>query len=140
MTGASGADEPRIIVDEDWKSKVQAEKEQLERGRHGESTAPPEPPTAESPAEASRTSELPPASLPALISLLASQAFAAFDPQAVGGQTGPPDLVGARYFIDMLQVLEDKTRGNRSPAEDQLLTGLLHELRMVFVAAKEGTN
>lgn len=141
MTGAPEADEPRIIVDEDWKSQVQAEKVQLERDRQsGSAAAATAPPKAESPADPLRVEQPPPASLPALISLVVAQIFGDLDPPSAGRPPGPPDLVGARFFIDLLQVLEDKTRGNRTPAEDQLLAGVLHEVRLAYVAAKQGAT
>jgi hypothetical protein len=43
------------------------------------------------------------------------------------------DLPGARAGIDMLSALEEKTRGNLTPAEANLLAGLLAELRMAYV-------
>jgi hypothetical protein len=42
-------------------------------------------------------------------------------------------LEGARSVIAILEMLRDKTEGRRSGAEDQLLEGLLFELRMAFV-------
>jgi hypothetical protein len=46
-----------------------------------------------------------------------------------------PDLDGARSLIELLGVLKEKTEGHRTPQEDQLVTGLLYELRMAFVQA-----
>ena len=43
------------------------------------------------------------------------------------------DLEGARETIDLLILLETKTKGNRTPEEDQLLKTLLPELQMKFV-------
>lgn len=42
-------------------------------------------------------------------------------------------LEGARSVIAILEMLRDKTEGRRTGAEDQLLEGLLFELRMAFV-------
>jgi hypothetical protein len=39
----------------------------------------------------------------------------------------------ARQNIDMLEVLQEKTRGNLSPDEEHLLESLLYDLRMRFV-------
>jgi len=44
------------------------------------------------------------------------------------------DLAGARGLIGLLEVLERKTKGNRTPEEDQVLTGVLYELRMAYLA------
>ena len=48
------------------------------------------------------------------------------------------NLQQARYAIDMLQVIEEKTKGNLSPGEEQALSGLLHQLRMTFVSVQSG--
>jgi len=39
----------------------------------------------------------------------------------------------ARQNIDLLQLIEEKTKGNRTPDEDRLLTHLLFETRMKYV-------
>jgi Domain of unknown function (DUF1844) len=41
----------------------------------------------------------------------------------------------AKQTIDILGMLQDKTRGNLSNEEQQLLTNLLYDLRMKYVAA-----
>jgi hypothetical protein len=43
------------------------------------------------------------------------------------------DLEMARHNIDLLELLQDKTKGNRTPEEDQLLEHLLFQLRMTYV-------
>ncbi len=43
------------------------------------------------------------------------------------------DLDLAKHNIDLLELLKDKTQGNRSPDEDKLLDHLLFEARMKFV-------
>jgi hypothetical protein len=49
------------------------------------------------------------------------------------GQKPRIDILGARQAIDMLSVLEEKTRGNLSAQEQQLLQGITFELRMMFL-------
>ena len=49
------------------------------------------------------------------------------------GQDSPPDLLMARHSIDLLAVLEEKTRGNLTTAEQRLLENGLTELRFRFV-------
>lgn len=44
------------------------------------------------------------------------------------------DLEGARHTVDILTMLQEKTRGNLSPDEDQLIGSVLYELRMKFMA------
>lgn len=49
-------------------------------------------------------------------------------------QGGPaPDPEGARAFITLLEVLQEKTQGRRTPEEDQVLESLLYQLRMEYV-------
>lgn len=49
-----------------------------------------------------------------------------------GGQPAV-DLMGARQTIDTLGMLADKTKGNLSLTEDNLLQNCLYELRMAYV-------
>jgi hypothetical protein len=56
----------------------------------------------------------------------------------LGGNTQPGqqpkvDLMGARQSIDMLAILAEKTKGNLTPAESQLLDNALFEVRMGFL-------
>jgi len=50
-----------------------------------------------------------------------------------GGQRIPSDLINARNTIDMIEVLQRKTRGNLTPDESRLLEDVLYELRMAYV-------
>jgi hypothetical protein len=43
------------------------------------------------------------------------------------------DLSQAKFAIDMLQVLEEKTQGNRTAEEDKYLQDLLYQFRMVYI-------
>ena len=49
------------------------------------------------------------------------------------GEQPQVDLMGARQSVDMLSVLSDKTSGNLSENEVQLLDSALFELRMAFL-------
>ena len=49
------------------------------------------------------------------------------------GETPRPDIVGARQTIDTLGVLKEKTKGNLTPTEENLLQNTLFELRMAFL-------
>jgi hypothetical protein len=134
------ADDKKIIIDEDWKAQVQAEKEQAAKAKASE-------PASGGPASAGEaagaTTErephdhdppMPPASFEMLLSTLATEALVALGavPHPVTGhQHAQPNQ--ARFLIDTLDVLKQKTKGNLSPAEEQLLESLLHQLRMVFV-------
>ncbi len=48
------------------------------------------------------------------------------------------DLELARQNIDLLELMQQKTKGNRSPEEDRLLEQLLLETRMRFVEVQKG--
>jgi hypothetical protein len=49
------------------------------------------------------------------------------------GQRPRVDIIGARQSIDMLGVLEEKTKGNLTPTEIRMLETVLFELRMTFL-------
>lgn len=116
--------EPKIIVDSDWKSRVETEKEAIRQQEKK--------PDAEAPGE---LLGMPPASIPVLVSTLATQALVALG-QIPDPFSGKPELnlPVARHFIDTLDVLQEKTRGNLNEDEAAMLTDVLHQLRMAFVA------
>ena len=122
-------EEPKkIIIDEDWKQQAQREKETL--AAQGEEEKKKE--TEEGPR---RGGPLPQGSLAALISMLATQTlFALGFLQIKGEEEREPDLDLARYNIELLGALEEKTKGNLTPEEQQLLKNTLSDLRMGFVS------
>lgn len=195
--------EPRIIVDEDWKSRVEEEKRKAaeaqqqkakasESGAQAtadestdsttsdstttgsagtesapESTPRPSDSTAGGPQSEQAQSEktqyeksqsrhapqLPPATFDSLVETLSMQAMASLN-EAMQPTTssesssdsdsprespsGIPDprfhLAMAKYLIDTLSILQEKTKGNLTADEDQRLEKVLHDLRMGFVA------
>ena len=50
------------------------------------------------------------------------------------------DLRAAHYLIDTLAMLDEKTRGNRTPDEDQYVAGVLTNLRMAYVNKSGGKS
>jgi hypothetical protein len=54
-------------------------------------------------------------------------------PDPVSGAGGKANLEAAQQMIDILALLEQKTRGNLTAEERQLLDQILYELRMRFV-------
>ncbi len=50
------------------------------------------------------------------------------------------DLVSAKHTIEILEMLQDKTRGNLETEEEKLLDSLLYDLRMAFVQEKRTKN
>jgi hypothetical protein len=62
-------------------------------------------------------------------------------PDPVSGQTIPANLPAAQQMIDILALLEEKTRGNLTAEERQFLDQILYELRLRYVeATKQGTQ
>jgi hypothetical protein len=118
----------KIIVDEDWKQEAQRDKEKLAaRAAEEEKEEVEKGPKREGP--------LPEGNLAALISMLATQTlFALGFLQIKGEEEREPDLELARYNIDLLQTLEEKTKGNLTPEEQKLLKNTLAELRMGYVS------
>ena len=51
-------------------------------------------------------------------------------------EAGPVDLESAEQMIDILALLEEKTRGNLTAEERQLLETIVYELRLRFVEAQ----
>jgi hypothetical protein len=69
-----------------------------------------------------------------LVSYLSTTAM--FQLGLIAGPSGeriPADLPNARRTVDLLEVLREKTRGNLTASESQLLDEVLYELRMSFV-------
>ena len=53
------------------------------------------------------------------------------------GEQMQPDLVAAAQMIELIALLQEKTKGNLSAAESRLVDDLLYELRMRFVKAQQ---
>jgi hypothetical protein len=58
-------------------------------------------------------------------------------PDPVSGQAGELNLPAAQQMIDILSLLEAKTRGNLTAEERQLLEQILFELRMRYIEANK---
>ena len=84
----------------------------------------------------------PQVSFVAFIFSLASNAAVHFGdlPDPTTNERREPDLAAAAQLIDIIVMLEEKTRGNLSAEERQLLDQVLFELRMRFVEAKKGQS
>jgi hypothetical protein len=52
------------------------------------------------------------------------------------GQPGGPNVEGARQMIEILGILQDKTKGNLDSDEAAILERVLYELRIRFVEAQ----
>jgi hypothetical protein len=122
-------EEKKILVDEDWKTQVEREKQETAQ----EPEAQPKPEVQPTP----EVGKLPPANLTTLATTLMTQALASLG-QLPNPATGKPevDLDLAKHMIDTLDVVYKKTEGNRTDDETKLYDNLLHQLRMAFVAAQ----
>jgi len=149
--GKPPGETPRIHVDSGWKREAQAEKERLAREIEAEAARPREAGpagaggvAASAPAarpgiagaDAAQGGSGEPASFGALVEMLATQAAISMSDQH-DPETGQPlqNLDAAKHFIDLLGVLEAKTKGNLTDEESRLLDTLLYELRMAYVNA-----
>jgi ATP-dependent protease Clp ATPase subunit len=130
------SDQPKIIVDDDWKSSAQAEKAKLAAQEQ------------EKAQKAEESSGLPEKlGFKELISMLATQALMYMG--AFPDQTGRAmvSLDVARLNIDLLSVVDEKTKGNLTEEESAMLTQTIAELQHQFVevskavaqAAQDGT-
>ena len=112
-------DDPKIVVDDDWKTQVEKEKQELQDKMESEEEHP---------------HELPPASFLMLVTSFATQAMVSLgqvpDPFTNQAQVNKPM---AKHLIDSLAVLEEKTKGNLSQEEERYVSDTLHQLRMVYV-------
>ncbi|MDR2455151.1 MAG: DUF1844 domain-containing protein [Deltaproteobacteria bacterium] len=80
-----------------------------------------------------------PASMTTLIIGLATEAMAQLGEPPDGVPAEAPDLRSAKHTIDLLGILQAKTRGNLDRSEEALLEALLYDLRMKYVAVKKGS-
>lgn len=135
MEDQPSGEKPKIIIDEDWKSQVQAEKEAANQAPEDETPADA---SAESPAgpgaDFPDDPEMPPASFEMLLTGLATEAMMSLGqiPNPITGEA-KVRRNQAKYLIDTIGVLQERTKGNLSPEEAQAIDGLLHQLRMAYV-------
>jgi hypothetical protein len=125
----------KIFIDDDWKRQAHEEKQRL--AEQEEKTAAPQAPSAGKPAkesaEGAAERELPPASFETLVSTLTSQALLALGVVDHPSMGRTLNLDMAKFNIDLLNVIEEKTKGNLNDEEKRMLEQTLHQLRMMFV-------
>jgi hypothetical protein len=138
MTDQPEKAEKKIIIDEDWKSRVQTEKEEAARSKSAEpqATASGRDPEL---GEDHDQIPLPPPTLASLVSSLAMQAMVAMGLVSTPDENEEPKvyLDHAKHYIDTIGMLEEKTAGNRTPEESSLFSDVLHELRMSYVTVQK---
>jgi hypothetical protein len=125
--------EKKIIIDEDWKSQVEAEKEAARLKNQ--------------PAEAEQKSEqpadtgipLPEPTLSFLAGTMYVQGAIAMGllPNPTSDKQPKVQIEQARHAIDMLAMLQQKTEGNRTPDESEEIEFMLHQLRMAFITVSQ---
>ena len=130
-------------VDESWKEQVEREKHQPE----SQTPAAPSTATPTSREELPGTRQqmagagegLPEARFDLFLSGLAMDALIALgDAPHPRTNKQATQLPHARYLIDVLGILQEKTRGNLSVDEERLLKDLLYQLRMRYMAKAGG--
>jgi len=70
-----------------------------------------------------------------VLSLASSALISLGKMPAPDGQSHPLDLDMAKHLIDVLAMLEAKTKGNLDEAETKLLASLIYDLRVAYVDA-----
>jgi len=113
------------LVEEDWKEKARREKEELERKFKEE--------------EVSRQFDFPPEpTFSRFVADMAANALIALG-EGENPLTGKKEvnLPQAKYAIDIIAMLKEKTKGNLSDEEASLLESLLTDLRLRFVKLRE---
>jgi hypothetical protein len=145
----ASAAQAEVASDDDWKSRVKAEDAALDQqfreqpaGAGGAGVSPTETatrPTSPEPEQVRGAKPQPSREMPAptfadLVGLLSAQAmmFLGLIPNPAT-QKAETQLPTARYFIDMISILEDKTAGQLTKEESQVLGNTLHELRMTYM-------
>ena len=116
----SDEESSRLHIDSDWKTEAAREKERLAQ---------------ETAAESAPAGGIPGQPVFAdLINMLAMQAAVALGGyKGPGGDAIPSNPEAAKHHIDLLDVLEEKTKGNLSDDEKRVLDTVLYELRMQYV-------
>jgi len=80
--------------------------------------------------------DLPPADFTMLVNMLVTNAMVFLGQMpAPGSQQYMRNLPQAQHMVDLLMVLREKTRGNLTPDEDQMMQDLLPQLQMAYVSA-----
>ena len=117
----------KIVSDEDWKDQAKKEKEKLDQNEQQEATHADQ-------AESDSPGSIPPASFMALVNSLVIQALYAMGRLGDPSDNAPEvNLDLAKFHIDTLAIVEEKTKGNLSEEEKQVLSTALHEVRMQYV-------
>jgi hypothetical protein len=135
-------EKPSLHIDTDWKRQAQEEKKRLaeEEARKAKETSAAAPAAAAPGAPAPRGAaprgrgELPPANFPTLVQSILTQILFYLGDLTQRGSEPNVNLDMAKHQIDIMGILEEKTRGNLSEDEQKLLDTALYEARMRYVS------
>ena len=84
---------------------------------------------------------VPEASLVALLHLLAEQALLAMGvPHPLIKDPPPANPQAARFYVDCISVLRDRTEGHRTPDETRQFDEVLYQLRMRVMDLKPASS
>jgi hypothetical protein len=123
-------EDKKVVSDEDWKKEAQKAKEKLTDAAQTKA--------AGGRAAAAQSGPIPEASFTTLVNSLVVQILYSLGRLADPNDTSkrpPVNLELAKHHIDVLGVLEEKTKGNLTEDEKKSLAIALHEMRMQYVAA-----
>lgn len=136
-----------LHIDQDWKKQAQEEKKRLaeEEAKRKQASAPREgvagriggagaPAGDATGAPRGAQREMPQASFATLVQSMMTQVLFYLGELAPRGGEPQVNLDMAKHNIDTLSMLEEKTRGNLSEEEQQLLDAALYETRMRYVS------
>jgi hypothetical protein len=138
-------EKPSLHIDTDWKRQAQEEKKRLaeEETRKAKESAPAAPSAATGAGPASSRAaaaagrgrgEMPPATFPTLVQSILTQVLFYLGDLTTRGAEPNVNLDMAKHQIDILGVLEEKSRGNLNEDEKKLLDTALYEARMRYVS------
>ena len=133
-------DEPvKKRVDESWKEQAEREKRATEAAASASGPGQAAPERVERPAAGAE--ELPQAQFDLFISGLAMEALIALgDMPHPTTRRQAAHLPQAKYLIDLLGILEEKTKGNLTVEEDKLFKDTLYQLRMRYLSKSGGVT
>jgi hypothetical protein len=146
--------EPKIVIDTDWKDQIAREREAADAAGDDSDDQSAVVPDSDTAAATDQTIDVstdvssdsggdqsdgampapPPASFDVLLSMLFTQAMAMLGqmPDPASGKT-TINKQYAKHYIDTLDMLSEKTKGNLNDDESKMLSEALHALRMMYV-------
>ncbi len=134
-------EQPSLHIDTDWKKQAQEEKKRLTEQEQKKAAAqvaakpsPAEPAGMPRAGPGRGERGLPPATFTTLVQSIVTQVLFYLGELSARGAEPSMNLDMAKHNIDILGVLEEKSRGNLTEEEQRLLDGALYESRMRYVS------